>query len=869
MSDGREHLSHLFVQDRSADEEFRRPGRGDPRIRPIEDRAAHGGGRLDELRSALSVGDQDRELLFDELAEEELRALGTIVTLVGHDQAYPLKLDALQRFTSQRDPQLRLPKWLLLSVLPAEQESGTPERATVWVSDQYRAAFLELFEDFLTKDSPTGKPRNNELVANIARIRSTILLDLWQSDGIPGDREQAWWEIWMRPSNTGPDLLRRFAQSFGLRVSPRLLRLGDRDVMWLEGTWAQLERLPFTAVPVAEVRRPEFIDTIEDLTTDEQAEYVDDLSKRLLPADELQPAVCHLDTGVARTHALLEASLAAQDLHTVIGVSGFDQDGHGTKMAGLALLGDAMDDYLVGTDAVPLRHRLESVRMLPAKGEKPHDPLAYGDVTAQAVSLPEIASARRRVFCMPVSAPSDSPGNPGQPTLWSATVDALAVGASVVSDGDELRLLAPPDITTARLIIVSAGNVDTFVANHLAESDLAAIQDPGQAWNALTVGASTSLSDLPSDPSYAGWTAVAQPGQLSPHSRTSLPFGPRPWPIKPDIVMEGGNVLHDGAAMFEPNHPSLSLRTTGHANDQALTSANATSAATAQAARLAALVMATYPEYWPETVRALIVHAAGWTPVMLMELDAARRHGLQAHQMLMRRYGWGVPTEDRVLYSSDQSVTLVVQDEFIPFEGNDFKVPSFRLHDLPWPRDVLQDLGASTVTLRVTLSYFIEPTASRRGWRRRYTYPSHGLRFELQDPLETEAEFVRRVNNEARTEEAGGRPMRGQVSWRVGANQRNYGSLHQDVWETSGVELSESGRLAVYPVGGWWKNNKTRDRVGKPVRYSLVVSLKTDASEVDLYTPIANLLNVPIDVPVEIPVEVPVVISAHNESDRA
>lgn len=856
MADGQEHLSHLLVQDRSSDEEFRRRGgRPNPRVRPVEDRAGHGGERLSELQSAFSSSDGARR---EQLTEDELRALGTIVTLEGDDPAYPLKLDTLQQLTSHRDSRRKRPKWLLLSVLPADQEAGTPERATVWVSDEYRAKFLQLFEDFLAKESATGKPRNNELIANTARIRSTILLDLWQSEGPPPEGEKAWWEVWLRPDGDGPDLLRRFAESLGLGVSARLLRLVDRDVMWVESTWAQLQVLPFTAVPVAEIRRPEFIDSIEDLSGEEQGEYVNDLAKRLEPADELQPAVCHLDTGVARTHVFLEESLAPQDLHTVIGTSGFDQDGHGTRMAGVALLGDAMDAYLLGTFQVPLRHRLESVRILPAKGEKPHNPLAYGDVTAQAVSLPEITATRRRTFCMPVSTASDTPTNPGQPTLWSATVDALAVGASVVRDGDELRLLAAPDTSTARLLVVSAGNVDTFVADHLSESDTAAIRDPGQAWNALTVGAYTDLGARPADPAYAGWSAVAQTGDLSPHSRTSLPFGVRPWPIKPDIVMEGGNVLHDGASMFEPSHAALSLRTTGHANDQALAAANATSAATAQAARLAALVMATYPEYWPETVRALLVHAAEWTPVMRKKLDVARQRGLQAQQLLLRRYGWGAPTEERVLFSSDQAVTLVVQDQFTPFDGTEFKVPSFRLHDLPWPGEVLQGVGASSVTLRVTLSYFIEPTASRRGWRQRYSYASHGLRFELQDPLETEVQFVQRVNREARTEEVGGRPSGGQVSWRIGANQRNYGSLHQDVWETSGAELAESGKLAVYPVGGWWKNTRNRERVGQPIRYSLVVSLKTEATDVDLYTPIANLLHVPVEVPVEIPVEIPV-----------
>ena len=95
----------------------------------------------------------------------------------------------------------------------------------------------------------------------------------------------------------------------------------------------------------------------------------------------------------------------------------------------------------------------------------------------------------------------------------------------------------------------------------------------------------------------------------------------------------------------------------------------------------------------------------------------------------------------------------------------------------------------------------------------RYKYPSHSLRFELQDPLESETQFVQRANRDAGTEEAGGRPVAGQVKWVVGANQRNLGSLHQDMWETSGIELRQSGKLAVYPAGGWWKNNRPWDRL--------------------------------------------------------
>lgn len=56
------------------------------------------------------------------------------------------------------------------------------------------------------------------------------------------------------------------------------------------------------------------------------------------------------------------------------------------------------------------------------------------------------------------------------------------------------------------------------------------------------------------------------------------------------------------------------------------------------------------------------------------------------------------------------------------------------------------------------------------------------------------------------------------------------------------------GMLGVYPVGGWWKRNKRKDRLDLPVRYSLIVSLKTRELGVDLYTPIATELQLPINI---------------------
>lgn len=849
VADELRHLTHLQVLDRVRSEDFSRGGSGNPKVKPVEYRA-HGLALKGQLDDVFSETDTARATV--SLSADELRALGSIITLEGEDATYPLKIESLEKFTRGSAKKPKVPQWLLLSVQPGSSE--LPERAVVWVADAYREKFLQIFEDYLNKKStraaqdkwetPEGNPANRALVANISRIRQTILDDLWQSDGEPNKHGTHWWELWLNTAQQNTDTLRGFATALNLRLLERSLALNDRVVVWISATWQQLEVLPFTSVPIAEIRRPEFIDTIEDLLPDEQDEYVDDLAGRVSAAPAEAPAVCHLDTGVARSHTLLSASLDPADLHTVIGTSGFDTQGHGTAMAGLALYGP-LDDLLTGSGTVQLHHRLESVRVLPNPGEPETDPRDYGTVTVDAVARTETTTQRRRVFCMPIST---DPDRPGVPTLWSSTVDALAVGTDIVRDGEQLQLLTAPEPESSRLIIVAAGNVDTYASDHRTESDTSAVEDPAQAWNALTVGAHTNLIDPPAHPDYAGWSAMAGKGELSPHSRTSLLFGKRKWPIKPDICFEGGNVLTDGATGFHDRHPLLSLRSAGIGNDLALTSANATSAATAQASRIAALTIAHYPEYWPETVRGLMVHAAEWTPAMRAELDATGTKK-EPKLDLLRRYGWGVPTEDAVLRSSRQAVTLVTQDTFVPFEGPDYKMRRFRLHALPWPTEVLESIGAGDVTLKVTLSYFVEPSASRRGWRQRYSYASHLLRFDLKAPTDlTEAEFIARLNREAENDEDNSRSSRSSGSdqrWLIGPNQRNLGSLHQDVWEGSGQDLAASGVVGVYPVGGWWKRNRRKDRLDLPIRYSLIVSLKTQEQGVDLYTPIATDIRVP------------------------
>ena len=92
-----------------------------------------------------------------------------------------------------------------------------------------------------------------------------------------------------------------------------------------------------------------------------------------------------------------------------------DVRGHGTRMAGLALLGD-LYPLLVSDTPVRLRHRLESVKILPDKGDNP--PELYGFITKESAVRAEVSAPhRRRVFSLSVTSAGGDRGVrlPGPP----------------------------------------------------------------------------------------------------------------------------------------------------------------------------------------------------------------------------------------------------------------------------------------------------------------------------------------------------------------------------------------------------------------------------------------------------------------------
>jgi hypothetical protein len=542
---------------------------------------------------------------------------------------------------------------------------------------------------------------------------------------------------------------------------------------------------------------------------------------------------------VTAGHPLLEAALGDEDCHSCDPAWGkHDHDGHGTEMAGLALYGDLVP-VLEGDGPVVVDHRLESVMIVPPTWD--NDPDLYGALTAEATSRPEIqAPFRRRVYSMAITAPDAR--DRGQPTSWSVALDALAAGRSFDPTDKGIKYLDDEEEPHRRLFVVSAGNVGELDADHLTRSDIEPIHDPAQAWNVLTVGAYTDKAVI-TDPQWDTWSPLAPRGELSPWSTTSVVFQ-RDWPLKPDIVMEGGNIVRNESGDVDFPCNDLTLLTTYFQPVQrTLVCTWATSAACAQAARLCAQITATYPELWPETVRALVVHSARWTEAMGQHLSTAG--GKTARARLVQRYGFGVPDLGRALRSAANAVTLLVQDSIRPFEEG--KMREIHLHDLPWPKEQLAALGDAPVRLRVTLSYFIEPNPGRRGWQARHRYQSHGLRFEVKGPTESVDAFRKRLNRDA-LGEGERKPSDGADNdgWYLGPRARDRGSIHSDVLVGFAADLAERGVLAVFPVTGWWKEQKKRDRSEMGARYALVVSIEAEEVDADIWTPVANQIGIEV-----------------------
>ncbi len=677
--------------------------------------------------------------------------------------------------------------------------------------------------EYESKETKKGKPRHNHLISNIEEIKRAMLEDLWVGPKklLPlSNGNLEWWEIWLVGGTESPafaqqsrDTFALFTKNEGVIFKPDdRIEFADRQVFLIQTSFDIVSKAVSYLDCVAELHPPsrgvrDFIvsQTRSNLHLEFQA-------NRLVPPKDDAPTITLLDTGLSSAHPFLRPAVRPNGLHTIEPSSNStgDYKGHGTEMAGIALYEDLSAQILSNTQ-YQLPAYLESVRIKLASEEERK---LWGKITSDAVTKPESVSPDvRRIFCMTFTGESLTLG---KPSSWSAKVDQLCFNS-----GQDPRLIA-----------IAAGNINTIDFDGYPSRNLAtSIDDPGQARNAITVGAMTNLHDvLPSDDGI-NFEPIAQPGQLSPHSRSHLPQNDV---VKPDIVCEGGNVAWDGQ-LADWYFEGLSLLTTHHdflKNPFTLTWA--TSPATANAARVMAQIWGTNPTLKPETVRGLLIHSASWTSAMHEQFP--NKHDL------LRSCGYGVPDVEFACRSAKSAVTLIAEGRIRALHRDRIKTRKGHkwsdwkrevlMFELPWPQSLLLAMGETKVELRVTLSYFCDPNPKQTLTK----YQGASLQWDLQGHAESDALFMKRVNAAERGE--GDRGFNSSRDWKIGITARSMGTVQSDRWSGTAADLSARRQLAVYPVNGWWDNNRTKYST-QEIAFSLIVSVRSEDTTVDIYNPIS------------------------------
>jgi hypothetical protein len=719
-------------------------------------------------------------------------------------------------------------------LLNVNTDKGTNQQiATVYIPENQKDKLSKKVENYLNGEQ-NGKPHNQDLVEKTETIRRTSVENLWSSsiESLP-QVEPLWCELWLATEGLNLETvipnLQEVCTLFNVDILDSILKFPQRTILVVKANYAQLSELISSFGLIAEIRKTEELNSFwlsQNMT--ENNDWIDE-ALHLVDFTKTNNFISILDTGINNGHRLIEPVLDEVNRLTVEPSWGVnDSMGHGTSMAGVAMYGN-LNAILENNQAIEIHHQIESVKIL--HPDYPNEQNKFPLITLDAVNRAIINNPNnKRIFCMAVT--TDFQVDFGKPSAYSSVLDSIIFG----EDNDDKKLF-----------IVSAGNVrgEENWKNYPESNLNLSVQSPAQSWNAISIGAYTEkiLPDV---------NTVAKKFELSPHSTTSSSWDSN-WPIKPEVVFEGGNlILLDNGDVI--GHDDLEVLTTSRSSIRHyFTTINATSAATAFAAYFLAKLRDTYPNAWEETLRALMIHSASWSNEMIAQFQIDTNKVGDVLRLL-KIVGYGIPNLQKAIECKSNYLTFISEQIIKPYKLEDGKIKTNEIHyyEFPWPKEILENLGDANVTLRVTLSYFIEPNPGDRGYTTKYAYQSTALKFALINSGEDFDNFkirTNKINQDTLKESLGVEKLdsgeydktTGTSRWALGADTVFKGSIHSNYWNGSAAAIASCNKLAIFPLAsGWWKELKKQNKFDSQLRYALIVSIETPENTTDIYTPIAT-----------------------------
>ena len=533
---------------------------------------------------------------------------------------------------------------------------------------------------------------------------------------------------------------------------------------------------------------------------------------------------CVVDSGVVSGHPLLRGTVIEEADFGSGEATVVDQNGHGTRVAGLVVYGDIARRMVSGDwspqvgvcAAKVLRHRDDPFGTSEGWVEFPDEQRAE-EILRDAI---EYFHKERgvRIFNLSIGH-LDRVYSGGRQLPWAELLDELARRLDlviVVSAGNVLDPMLPQTFNSQQL--------QSEVVENLGSPQHRLI-DPATAALCLTVGSITRRAD-PYDNGSSTRLAASPEGAPSAFTRSGLGVAGA---VKPEVVHYGGNYAIDSFGnnyIWQKHDPNLGEPSTTHnfATRGLLRASVGTSFAAARVTHIAARVdsalqaqLGTAPS--ANLIRAVVANSA--------KIDRNLRDLFNNKQSrLLKTVGYGIPT-DTASSSSASRVTLFSEDEVAH--------RTFHVYSLTIPSEFIDSPGRRSV--RVSLAYNPPTRLSRRDyistamWLEVYRglTPEHIFKYRSAYIGDGKPPVVPNVNK---------------LDFKPGGQTLRMSTVQTRSWESNqGTKLNYSpvangeATLQIF-VGCQLRFPSPLDEDKQT--YALVVTLEHDNQQIDLYQLVRN-----------------------------